>query len=474
MTITTYKNFQKRINSTKQPTGGTNVTALLKESTSLKNPVFQLVNADFEVNYVKWEGHYYYVNDIVSVNNDIYELYCSMDDLASHKSEIGSTKAYVEYSSNTVNKWIPDQRITVSNETTVVTGDTALFDASSGTYVLGVVGTDESTVASRTAQVGFANYWAVNASQLSSLNDYLFDTDFAEEFFNKMGDAYNAVIEVHWIPYDLGLHDLGFICLGKNSTNIQAKGLKRYVNTNNLILSKIIEIPWIYEDWRSLSPYTKLVLYLPFYGNIELDPAEFVLNDEILNKITIQVSLDPIGGEIAYGLVYGLKTATYRADCSVSIPVGQIRGNKTTGVVEIIGGAGAVVGGVISAVASEGLTVPAVAAMAGGVGSIGKGIISQFSQEVTSKGGAGMFGQSNLVQNSSYFNSIRYTLKSHKISLTNLNDLNPIEGKPLYNVKTISSIPGYIKCAGASVNMAGLEADKAVINNYLNSGFYYE
>ena len=44
MTITYWTNFSKRINSTKQPTGGTNITTVaLKTPCSVETPVFILM-----------------------------------------------------------------------------------------------------------------------------------------------------------------------------------------------------------------------------------------------------------------------------------------------------------------------------------------------------------------------------------------------------------------------------------------------
>lgn len=472
MKITTYTGFSKRINSTKQPTGGTEVDVYLKENTSLRNPVFRLEPVNFNINYVKAFEHYYYVTDIIAISAEQCELYCNMDDMATHKTEIGNTAAYIEYCSKQENPWIPDQRMTVTNEVKSTLGVLTLFSNMTGSYVIGVIGADET--ASSVAQVGFAHYWAVNAEQLGKMSEKLFDRDIWEEIVNKTGDAFNTIIEVHWVPFDI-TGTVGFMYLGNNSTQLQGRGLKHYINSDDLIIEKEIELEWHYGDWRDLAPYTKLSIWLPFYGNISLDPGDFISNNTQATKIYIDVSLDPIGGEICYGLRYNGHVVTYRADCSVSVPVGQIRGNKASGVIEISGGALAVGGAVAATIASEGVTAPAIAAAVGGIASIGKGIMSEFSQDVSSKGGAGTFGQTNLVHDKSSYGDISYRLLSHKLS-TEPGYLMNIEGHPYfgYTPKISDFGPGYIKCAGASVNMSGLEQDKATINQYLNSGFFYE
>ena len=47
-------------------------------------------------------------------------------------------------------------------------------------------------------------------------------------------------------------------------------------------------------------------------------------------------------------------------------------------------------------------------------------------------------------------------------------------GRPLFAVRTLSSLSGYCKCNGASVDVAGFEEEKDKINAYVNGGFFIE
>ena len=47
-------------------------------------------------------------------------------------------------------------------------------------------------------------------------------------------------------------------------------------------------------------------------------------------------------------------------------------------------------------------------------------------------------------------------------------------GRPLYKTKTLSSIPGFIKCADAEHDVTAYESEKQEIGNYLEAGFFYE
>ena len=156
--------FSKRKNSTKQPTGtGTTINVDLKSGTSLLAPTLLLNNSgkpDF--NYCSFMGMYYFIKDIVSVRNDLWELYLVVDPLATAKADIIASTQYVSYSSQAGNAWLADVRIPVLKSTTASKNIAALpFINTQGIYILSVVGGDTG--------VGGCEVFAVNKSTLNSL-----------------------------------------------------------------------------------------------------------------------------------------------------------------------------------------------------------------------------------------------------------------------------------------------------------------
>ena len=52
---------------------------------------------------------------------------------------------------------------------------------------------------------------------------------------------------------------------------------------------------------------------------------------------------------------------------------------------------------------------------------------------------------------------------------------NDVIGRPLFANRTLSNLDtGYVKCAGASVNISGYETEKEKVNAFVNSGIYLE
>ena len=97
----------KRINSTKQDfISGTskNIDVTLKEPCTMQNPVFKILRSslpsgltyDF-FNYISWGSWYYWIDDMVYINNDMLEVHCHLDPLATYKSSIQDTSAFVSY-----------------------------------------------------------------------------------------------------------------------------------------------------------------------------------------------------------------------------------------------------------------------------------------------------------------------------------------------------------------------------------------
>ena len=149
----------KRKNSTYQPTLSTSYDVLLKSPTSLHTPTFTISAASFDYNYIKWGDRYYFVTDIVSRNNNLWEVSAVCDVLATFKADILASTQFVSYSSEKTSDWLADMRIPLLQSTDTNT-ETALTGILStiGTYVLTVVG-----------ESGCSTYYTQNEALLTTL-----------------------------------------------------------------------------------------------------------------------------------------------------------------------------------------------------------------------------------------------------------------------------------------------------------------
>lgn len=116
--------FSKRINSTKQFTGGTAHDVKFKNPVSRESPVLIVAGTNFpRWNYMRmYIGNdndkkmwYYWINDIVSLDNGRFEIHAQLDPLATFKDAIKQTYGFINYGPASLNVYdieVNDPRFT--------------------------------------------------------------------------------------------------------------------------------------------------------------------------------------------------------------------------------------------------------------------------------------------------------------------------------------------------------------------------
>lgn len=469
MQLKLWKNFSKRRNSTKRPADADAVVEIvrLKNATSIENPVFVILGNDFEFNYAQAFGHYYYINDIVSLNNNMCELHCSQDLLATYKNNILGTTAFVEYAAMGYNTKLPDRRVAVQSSEYVSESSLTIGQFSEvGTYVLSVA-TDSP------AAGGFVTTYLLDSSTMIQLAGYLlrdiFDTPTAQqtwEYIQKtFAKAYDSIISCIWIPVDLATASakatLAPLKIGKDEIEISGVVVTAYkVNDKTPIdISNVfVTIPYAYDDFRRAEPFTKLSLYLPYYGIVQLNPIDFP------ESVNVILHIDILTGDITAeiknnALANSAVITTINYNIGINCPISQTSSNTSGGVTSIAGG----IGGAIGAIASSGAT--AVLSTIGAVVATANGVVDLTRVSTSVKG--------NIQGNSMYsMKDIKLIVKS--IDTTDPEDLLTIAGRPVMTTRSLANHSGYIKTVQASVNISGLGNDKEALNSMLDAGIYIE
>lgn len=500
--------FSKRKNSTKRPSvnAGTTVSIKLKNSCSYLNPTFIVNTFTPTWNYVKFEGDYYYIDDVTIMTNDLVEVTCSKDVLASHVTEIGNTTAYVQYGTSDYNTMVTDERITASTSehvlmSTYTTGTNPdIFDDTRCFATIILNGDNEL------ATVGAANGYQVDAGELQRLCDMMMSNQDGlwvqiDGYLNRPFDAF---ISTMYMPVRMSYDTNNYmpsatvqssstkatLRLGMMNAYTMVGGDPSYINGVPLWLNAFsvttadnkasaptrtrkywsVEVPKHYGDFRDLPPYSRYAMYLPFLGYIDLDMTKFELD----TKILVEAFIDFIGGTITYRLAgnNSLYLDYYTVNVGIDIPISQIKSNKVESILNSVMGIGTVTAGAISAGA---LTAPLIA---GGIGAIAKGVIDYNRPTLNNMGGVGDFAKCWQVLGSASDspNRMVHLKQFYKDTTQNPNAQSFIDtqGRPVYAMKTINTLSGYIKCQNASVECDGYESEKDLINTYLNGGFFYE
>ena len=469
MATGSFYTFSKRKSSTLQPTGsGTQIDLQLKSGTSLISPTFLISHSGRPTyNYVTYEGRNYFVNDVTSVRNDLWEVSCTEDFLGSWKSDIGTTSAYILYATGGSGEII-DARIPTKSPIIVDSSQDGLSGLTINDTVFGTV------ILSITGQGSFGCYMMQYPDDLPNLMknigiwgnaEMTVELDALKEFVYG-GSAGNNLRNAIALPFAIpasGQGALEQLTLGKYPcADAGGNPINGYRITSPIkTATASVTIPWQFSDWRRYNPYTKVFLYLPFFGMLS------IATNEIINETTLSVlySLNITSGDISAEIKGGSGRiiATANGNCAMTIPFGSA--NVSAGKVTSIVGTGVAA---IAAIASGSMGAVAKAVSIGGsAAASAAGILTALGGENTGGGGLGGGSAQGLTK------VVKCWTISRALSDSQSN-VNPILGKPVMGVHTIGTYSGFVQTDGAQVAGNMFDQERDTINRFLDGGIYYE
>lgn len=462
MKLTYWTGFSKRKNSTKQPTGGTQIDVVWKEDTSIDAPSVILkgnaVNIDYA--YIADWGKYYHVNAPIILTNGLTQYDLEEDVLATHKTEIGSTKAMILRTSTGYNVWIPDDEVYVSTQKTLVrtVDDVSVgFANGTGCYMISVINEEGCAT-------GFAAQYYDNSTGIRALANQLMNSTFIQDVMQYSSNVSAGIVSLKWMPFDYSaIVSSGFVTLENYKiSNLVFTGASGYRITGNSYFldgATTITIPWRTDkDYREACPFTVAKLLIPMYGLIDINTSDLVG----ATSLYIQYRVDRSTGDVVVILnrdSAGEVLQTIQFNVAVEVPVATLTRN--------IGGAmSAISGGINNAIGI------AAGNYVGGV----TGLIANAASFALSANGRSVSAKGALQGKAATAYGDKFQLLlyvPHTLDPTN-SDYIAVKGRPLQAVGQISNHPGYVLCENASVDIAGDAWEKEQINSFLNSGFYYE
>lgn len=448
MTEIVLYHFSKRKNSTKRPIGqGTEVPCLLKSATTFQSPIFILqrpMNDMLQFNYCKWADHYYFVDSTTSINAGQTEITCTEDVLATYKNEIGSYTCFIERSSNQ-NTFANDSMYIPTNDWVLSTRNVThkekiMTSTYSQQYIIRVV-----------SRTGVASYY-INGDQLNILLDFMYTesnfTDVIQDAITKlMFDPFKYIVDLKWVPFVENAFKSGndeAIQLGFWDSGVIAKRIDEDTVVNFSYTFAFDNPLYAITDFRYYSSsFSNYFIKLPFIGVVALNPYKI---DATVNAL---YQFDATSG-LCNVFLQSKKVvfASYQLQLSVPVQIGYASTNiaqLATSTVSLVGAGlqGNIAQGISSGIeAGRSITAPEIS-MLGTVGNI-----------------------SNILNNQ--------ILEFNSYVCTSIEPDKASEGFVDGNIRPISGLTGFVKCRNASIEISGFTGDQEAVNNYLNSGFYYE
>lgn len=147
--IVLMRNKSEAIRVTKTTETISTVTGVLKESTSIIDPVIKIecnLSTVTTCNYISIPtfGRFYFVNNITSINNGIVEFSCHCDVLSSFASAIKANKAIIRRQEFNWNLYLNDGSFRVYQNPLIVTKEFP-YGFNTQEFVLAVAGSASSS-----------------------------------------------------------------------------------------------------------------------------------------------------------------------------------------------------------------------------------------------------------------------------------------------------------------------------------------
>lgn len=498
MQIILYKNFSKKINSTKQPDNTvTSVTidAVMKQPTSLENPIFLINGIDLEVNYCKWADHYYFVDDIVLSNNNIYEIHCRMDVLATWKTEIGTTTQYIERASTNnpvvaAGGLIPDTMYpTLGTVTKNVISMTGAPSWQNGLYVLSFIQQDPQTYYDCGIYRGGIVYAILTAAQMQSVMIDIRTAAISHPDVNVL----NLFPSLTYIPFNTNIESAGttyeYVITGSSNVSIPRNIIPPEITSSGLYTAYMNADAERYAaslprhpqvtlgDYTDYKPFNQYTLHAGPFGDIDL-PQELLSFNATSQTFDfwMAITYDICTGE---GILHILPTSDEtianavlrkEANIGVSIAISELSavGSGYARQKFNLSKITTVTSGIVKTAARMALSGPA-----GGVTQAAGTLVTLQSlyYDYIQASLPGVYTNGSNGSFADFIIPCNITQTSRDMVLTRADDKY---GRPVNMNLQINTIPGYIKCHTFTAEIPCHISEYEAIEAYAVAGFYYE
>lgn len=483
MAQATFYTFSKRGNSTAVPTGaGTAVDVVLKDGTSLIDPVFLLQLSTVPAwSMMQFEGRYYKITNITSVKHDLWEVSATVDVLATYKTNIQAASAFVLYDT-AANTELIDKRLSAVTTPNYAVNTSGNFEyigrgACVAVDVVGANGSDTylMTVSDAAELLNDIDTWAgVNFDDIiwdDSLPAEEALVDVLQQIGQNVVTAIKDLIAAGSAPSMLrGARLMCFPVSGGDGDSVNSVMLGNYssgkpgvrqshlARTSELVS---VSIPWTFSDWRRNSPYTQIFLYSPYFGLVELPTSELIGK----GQIDCSVSFSSVSGDALFML------SAVPSGGGASIKLGHYSCNLSSP--HLIGSSNVSAWNQVMAVTSGGMAI-GTALAAGPVGAAmgTRGImgmldhIRPLAQTIGTAGGSALL-------------ALGLPPPLTLIEVTHNTNVAPdsvsaIIGTPTNAVKSLAGLSGYVETHGFSVSGSMTDRERADINRLMDGGVYIE
>lgn len=315
----------------------------LRNECSVINPVIEvqstgLISSNYA--YIVEFNRYYFIDEITSIRNNLWRLSLSVDVLMTYKNGIFEQRAIISRQENSFNSFLKDELLPLQLERTIYMSSGKL-GAHNGTFKNCYTGKEEycyaltvfsgignsysptSTGREIESPYNFAGVlshspystctqiFAMTYKQVEAFMKEISNFDFPATIFGEKGDY---VVSLKLFPYQLKRSNFPDtpIVINKREMKTVAYQIKPTetaggadIVTESFLVDyfDLTSIKNIFreKEFLTFQPYSTFKLYLPFYGDAEIDLKLF-FNNTTYNLIGIYLTIDLLSGEARYDI----------------------------------------------------------------------------------------------------------------------------------------------------------------------------
>lgn len=483
--------------------------------------------------YIEELDKYYFIVDIISLNNTLWGLQLKEDVLMSFRFNIKNLNAYITRQENTYNKYIVDEQEPVIPQCEVsvdlarnINGTVQSFvrGGSGGTdfvYIINTIG-NSNVYSSRTMQnntiipIPNGNVSPVGKTVKTYITEDLsFISKILEEIINDTAFA-SYITGIYVAPmsstYFTDIGNRVFNAkIGNKTFNFSANEKPTYLLNADSYLIREFSISLnslMLNSWKDYEPYSLYELYIPYYGWYKLDNR--LLQTYPQNIIEIRYVFDFTNGTATIQLYdNAVKNIIDTLSCEYFSPIpvnsttaGQLERESNAAGIRLIAGTlsaatsavKTVVGGVIAGGASAAIgglsnvgTIPQQAgnihqnatvgqSVASAVGSGVNGLIGTVADALIFNATAVTYGQKDNIKSiwTKYFccyNFLRRVTRNTFLNDEQIAQFAHFKGRPLYENRRLGSLTGFTQINDIHLDdIPATESEKQLLFNTLKNG----
>lgn len=294
---------------------------------------------------------------------------------------------------------------------------------------------------------GFVALYNPTQSQLSSFSQYLWSSDFIDNFKKLFANPMDAIIGLHMIYATPSRGSEAEIVCGYAHSGVMS-------NTVNSQYIEIdcgsIKVNRYFANVLDYAPYTKLQVYLPFVGIVDLDT-----NEIMGGTLNIKYRIDVLTGSCLARLKvargdYNAELYNFAGNCAVQLP---ISGGSYSG---IIANAIGVAGSIGATIASGGALAPVL---------VGSAVSSAINSHVN------VSHSGSLGSNAGALGIMKPYLIITRPKPAEADNFNVFYGKPSNKTVRLSSCSGYTRIKDVHVdNIVATDNELSEIEQLLKEG----